>query len=181
MSASPRLQRQARRREVPRPVLGWAAAVFSWSLCCAAAAEHRAPEEPVAVRPSKEEPMKELRRQLLEHNRHWRNRPPPDPNPEGQAGSRPLPEPLTDAGPEKAAAGQGGAALLSQPLSGRLSDPLSGSLSRTSSGAANAPAPAEGVASPLVDPDARLSERERSLLRQQLRESLRRQTWRENR
>ncbi|HZH08142.1 MAG TPA: hypothetical protein VEY69_15830 [Lautropia sp.] len=121
--------------------------------------------------------MNELRRQLLEHNRRWRagaaqglSPPAPDaPRPLSGAVAQPPPERQTVPG------------LLSQPPTGHWSDPLSGSFSRTAPGKADAGLPSERITSPLTDVDSRLSDRERSILRQQLRESLRRQSGRENR
>jgi hypothetical protein len=121
--------------------------------------------------------LNELRRQLLEHNRRWR------------AGAA---QGLAPAAPEAPRRPSGAVApptserrpvpgLLSQPPTGHWSDPLSGSFSRTAPVKADAGLPSERITSPLTDADSRLSDRERSILRQQLRDSLRRQSGRENR
>jgi hypothetical protein len=188
MPVSPPLQPQASRPDVIGallyPVI--VGAVVYGSLCSTVGgAERQGPDGQEAERASGEQEhtgdagrdgqpqgMKELRRQLLEHGRHWRGHSPQRPGPGEPEAPQALSTPQSALQPE-AAPGPGSQSL---PLSGALSDRLSGSLSRTSSGGVNAATPADRVASPLTDADPRLSEMERSLLRQQLRESLRRQS-----
>lgn len=180
------LVRLARRIEVTGSTIvrAMVGAAVSWTLCGVAGAtewqglERYARDQSQAgdrARDGQPQAMKELRRQLLEHNRRWR----------AGAGQAPAvqqaPEALTGRVAEPTRERQPIPGLLSQPLSGQLSDPLSSNLSRTAPGVVDGAMPSERITSPLTEADSRLNEVERSILRQQLRESLRRQSGRENR
>lgn len=188
MHVFPTLHCQARRSEVVdwflfRALVG---AAICWTLCSdVTAAERQAPARPSGNQAQtgggsldgQPQAMNELRRQLLEHNRRWRA----GTEQRLAPGVREAPGPRSGTLAQPPIEGQPGAGLLSQPLTGHWSDPVSSSLSRTAPGKPDTGLPSERITSPLTDVDSRLSERERSILRQQLRDSLRRQSGRENR